>query len=146
MAGVMRRKRQEFMDLRQGERSVYDYSKLFNHLAQYVSEQVNTDEKKKDCFMRGLSTKLQECLVLNTAGTFPEFVSNAIIADDAIHAHKEGKKWTTVAAPSGNAPPKYQMVYALHHTHPSHQQPHQHQHLQQHQRWAPRPHPPQQAP
>jgi hypothetical protein len=31
--GVMRKKRQEFMDLKQGGRSVHDYSKKFNHLA-----------------------------------------------------------------------------------------------------------------
>jgi hypothetical protein len=33
LAGVMRTKRQEFMDLKQGGRSVHDYSKQFNHLA-----------------------------------------------------------------------------------------------------------------
>jgi hypothetical protein len=32
-AGMMRKKRQEFMDLKQGGRSVHDYSKQFNHLA-----------------------------------------------------------------------------------------------------------------
>jgi hypothetical protein len=32
-AGIMLTKQQEFMDLRQGGRSVHDYSKLFNHLA-----------------------------------------------------------------------------------------------------------------
>jgi hypothetical protein len=32
-AGVMRRKHQEFMDLKQGKRSMHDYFKLFNHLA-----------------------------------------------------------------------------------------------------------------
>jgi hypothetical protein len=32
-AGVMRKKRREFMDLKQGGRSVHHYSKLFNHLA-----------------------------------------------------------------------------------------------------------------
>jgi hypothetical protein len=37
---------------------VHDYSKLFNHLAQYALDQMNMDEKKKDCFMIGLSTKL----------------------------------------------------------------------------------------
>jgi hypothetical protein len=58
--GVMRKKCQEFMDLKQGERSVHDYSKQFNHLAQYALDQVDTDEKKKDRFMIGLSTKLQE--------------------------------------------------------------------------------------
>jgi hypothetical protein len=57
-AGVMRKKRQEFMDLNHGGRSVHDYSKKFNHLAQYALNQVDTDEKKKDRFMIGLSTKL----------------------------------------------------------------------------------------
>jgi ribosomal protein S18 len=45
---------------------VHDYSKQFNHLAQYVSDQVGTDEKKKDRSMIGLSTKLQERMALNT--------------------------------------------------------------------------------
>jgi hypothetical protein len=71
------------MDLKQGGRSVHDYSKQFNHLAQYTSDQVDTDEKKKDRFMIGFSTKLQERMALNTGGTFPEFVSNVMIADDA---------------------------------------------------------------
>jgi hypothetical protein len=110
-AGVMRKKRQEFMDLKQGGRSVYDYSKQFNHLAQYASDQVDIDEKKKDRFMIGLSTKLQERMALNTRGTFLEFVSNVMITDDAIHAHKETKKRKDVAAPSSSAPPKYQTVY-----------------------------------
>jgi hypothetical protein len=37
-AGVMRKKRLDFMDLKQGGRSVHDYSKQFNHLAQYASD------------------------------------------------------------------------------------------------------------
>jgi hypothetical protein len=53
-AGVMRKKHQEFMDLKQGGRSVHDYSKQFNHLAQYASDQVDTNDKKKDRFMIGL--------------------------------------------------------------------------------------------
>jgi hypothetical protein len=48
------------MDLKQGGRSMHDYSKQFNHLAQYAPDQVDTDDKKKDRFMISLSTKLQE--------------------------------------------------------------------------------------
>jgi hypothetical protein len=99
------------MDLKQGGMSMYDYSKQFNHLTQYAPDQVDTDEKKKDHFMIGLSTKLQEHMALNTGGTFPEFVSNVMITDDAIHAHKETKKRKVVSAPSSSAPLKYQMVY-----------------------------------
>jgi hypothetical protein len=126
-AGVMRRKRQEFVDLKQGGRSMLDYSKLFNHLAQYAPDQVDLDEKKKDRFMIGFSTKLQEHMVLNMEGTFPEFVGDVIISDDTIRAHKETKKSKVVVAPSGSAPPKYRMVYHHGSTYPP-RQPQQHQH------------------
>jgi hypothetical protein len=124
------------MDLKQGGRSVHDYSKQFNHLAQYVLDQVDTDDKQKDRFMIDLSTKLQERLVLNTGGIFPEFVSNVTITDDVIHTHKETKKRKAVAAPSGGAPPKYRMVYHHGSTYPPRQQ---HQHQRPQQQWAPRP-------
>jgi hypothetical protein len=45
--------------------------------------------------------------MLNTGGTFLEFISNVLIADDAIHAHKKTKKRKVVDAPSGSAPPNY---------------------------------------
>jgi hypothetical protein len=37
---------------------MHDYSKMFNHLAQYAPDQVDTNDKKKDCFMISLPTKL----------------------------------------------------------------------------------------
>jgi hypothetical protein len=116
-AGMMRKKRQEFMDLKQGGRSMHDYSKQFNHLAQYTLDQVDTDEKK-DRFMIGLSTKLQERMALNTGGTFPEFISNVMIMDDAIRAHKETKKRKVVVVPSSSAPLKYRTVYHHSSTYP----------------------------
>jgi hypothetical protein len=120
LAGVMRKKGQDFMDLKQGGRSVHDFSKLFNHLGQYASDQVDTDDKKKDRFIIGLSTKLQERMALNTGGSFPEFVNNVITTDDAIHANKDIKKRKVVAAPSGSAPPRYRTVYHQGPTYPPH--------------------------
>jgi hypothetical protein len=90
--------------------------------------------------MIGLSTKLHECMALNTGGTFPEFVSNVMITDDAIRAHKETKKRNDVAALSSSAPPKYRTVYHHGSTYPP-RQPHQHQHQRPQQQWAPRPPP-----
>jgi hypothetical protein len=97
---------------------------------------VDTDDKKKDHLMIGLSIKLQKCMALNTGGTFPEFVSNIMITDDAIRAHKETKKRKVVAAPSRSAPLKYRMVYHHGSTYPPR---HQHQHQRPQQQWAPRP-------
>jgi hypothetical protein len=90
---------------------------------------VDTDEKKKDRFMIDLSTKLQERMALNAGGTFPEFISNVMITDDAIRAHKETKNRKVVAAPSSSAPPKYRMVYHHGPTYPPRPQ-RQHQRLQ----------------
>jgi hypothetical protein len=83
-----------------------------------------------------LSIKLQERVTLNTRGSFPEFVSNVIIADDVIRAHKVTKKRKAMETPSGSAPPKYWMVYHHRPTYPPH---HQHQHPRQLQQWASRP-------
>jgi hypothetical protein len=91
---------------------------------------VDTDDKKKDRFIIGLSTKLQERMALNTGGSLPEFVSNVIIMDDAIHTHKEVKKKKVVVAPSDSSPPRHQTV--CHHgpTYPLRQHQHQHQRQQ----------------
>ncbi len=90
---------------------VSEYVTCFKQLFCYTPSDVDTDEKKKDRFMIGLSTKLQERMTLNTGGIFLEFISNIMITDDAIRAHKETKKRKVVAAPSSSAPPKYQTVY-----------------------------------
>jgi hypothetical protein len=134
----MRKKHQEFMDLKQGRRFVHDYSKLFNHLAQYAPDQVDTGDKKNGRFIIGLSIKLQECMTLNTGGSFPEFVSNVIIMDDAIRTHNDAKKRKVVTALFSSAPPRYRTVYHHGPTYPPHQQ-------QQHQRQQPQwiSHPPQ---
>jgi hypothetical protein len=83
---------------------------------------VDIDVKKKDRFMIFLSTKLQEHTALNMGGSFPEFVSKVIIADEAICTHKEAKKRKVVVAPSGSAPPRYRMVYHHSPTYPPQQQ------------------------
>jgi hypothetical protein len=58
------------MDLEQGGRFVHDYSKQFNHLAQYALDQVDTDEKKQDRFMIGLSTNYRSAWCLTLEGHF----------------------------------------------------------------------------
>jgi hypothetical protein len=44
--GLLHTKLKEFLDLKQGNHSVFDYMRQFNTLAQYGSYHVSTDEKK----------------------------------------------------------------------------------------------------
>jgi hypothetical protein len=57
--GVLHMKQEEFMRLKQGEDTVMQYLNKFSHLSQYAIDQVNTDLKNRNCFMRGLNDLLQ---------------------------------------------------------------------------------------
>ena len=69
-ACVLNRKLTEFLDLWQGGMSVMDNANKFNHLSQYVGTHVDTDEKKRDRFYRGLSCSLQKELYNGNYQTF----------------------------------------------------------------------------
>jgi hypothetical protein len=53
-------KQEEFMKLKQGGDTITQYINKFNHLSQYAIDQVNTNLKKRNCFMRGLNDRLQQ--------------------------------------------------------------------------------------
>jgi hypothetical protein len=57
--GVLNMKQEEFIRLKKGGDTIMQYLNKFNHLSQYAIDQVNTDLKKKNCFMRGLNDRLQ---------------------------------------------------------------------------------------
>jgi hypothetical protein len=57
-AGTMRRKLAEFLNLHQGNYSVYEYIQEFNNLAQYRSHHVDTAAKKVELFRKGLTIQL----------------------------------------------------------------------------------------
>jgi hypothetical protein len=56
--GLLRTKHKEFMDLEQGNHSVFDYTRQFNTLAQYRSYHVDANEKKTNLYHVGLTIHL----------------------------------------------------------------------------------------
>src|SRR3954468_20397866 len=63
--GLMDRKREEFRNLTQGRRTVDEYSREFNRLARYATEEVSTDSKKQERFRHGLNSGLRRELNLH---------------------------------------------------------------------------------
>src|SRR3954464_8416227 len=61
--GLMDHKREEFCNLTQGRRTVDEFSREFNWLARYATEEFSTNSKKQERFHRGLHTGL--CRELN---------------------------------------------------------------------------------
>ena len=74
-------KREEFSDLRQLHRSVSEYGDLFNKLARYAPEDVSTDSKRQDEFMRGLNDEISIQLVAVKFGNYQELLDKAVVIE-----------------------------------------------------------------
>jgi hypothetical protein len=115
----MRRKLAEFLDLLQGNRSVYEYIQEFNNLAQYGSHHVDTDAKKAELFRKGLTIQLQDHLILSQNLSYNKLASAAIDQEGTMKpceaAEEKKKRKRAMLVPSGGsssgAPLKYRMVY-----------------------------------
>jgi hypothetical protein len=94
-AGIMDLKLNEFLALTKGSRTVLQYAQAFNDLCQYAGYHADTDEKKRDRFWRGLSTKLHDHLNTVRANSYNELVNIAISQEDCITARQAEKKWKT---------------------------------------------------
>jgi hypothetical protein len=79
--GVLHMKQEEFIRLKQGGDTVMQYLNKFNHLSQYAIDQVNTDLKKKNCFMRGLNDRLQRKMATCLDLTYSRAVSMALVVE-----------------------------------------------------------------
>jgi hypothetical protein len=76
--GVLHMKQEEFMKLKQGGDNVMQYLNKFNHLSQYAINHVNTDLKKRNCFMRGLNDRLQRKMATCLDLSYSRAVSTAL--------------------------------------------------------------------
>jgi hypothetical protein len=87
LAGTIHCKLSKFLDLRQGNRSVYEYTQEFNNMAQYEGHHIDTDEKKDELFRKGLTIQLHDCLILSQNLSYNELASATI---DQEGGHYEG--------------------------------------------------------
>jgi hypothetical protein len=74
-------KQEKFMKLKQGGDTVTQYLNKFNHLSQYAIDQVNTDLKKRNCFMRGLNDRLQRKMATCLDLSYSRAISTALAVE-----------------------------------------------------------------
>jgi hypothetical protein len=79
--GVLHMKQEKFIRLKQGGDTVMQYLNKVNHLSQFAIDQVNTDLKKKICFMRGLNDRLQRKMATCLDLTYSRAVSTALAVE-----------------------------------------------------------------
>jgi hypothetical protein len=83
---VLKLKRDAFHKLKQGNKSVQEYTNAFNYLSQYAPHDVGDDEKKQDCYMEGLSLKLKAQHSNIDFKDFNDLVSKSIKAEYNLNA------------------------------------------------------------
>jgi hypothetical protein len=117
--GLLHSKLKDFLDLEQGNHSVFDYTRKFNTLTQYGTYHVDTNEKKTNLYPVGHTIHLQERLVHLSSLSYNELASVAIDQERIMKAvaeadEKKRKRMIPRSAGSGSssgAPLKYHMVY-----------------------------------
>ncbi|GJN27962.1 hypothetical protein PR202_gb16031 [Eleusine coracana subsp. coracana] len=100
------------MDLKQGGWNVLQYSEPFNHLAQYATEYVNAEEKKRYTFLRGMNAMLKEYLTWQTTSTHNDLVNASIVQEGAMRqVEEENRKRKAPASASAAPQEKHHLIY-----------------------------------
>jgi hypothetical protein len=77
--GIIKMKKKEFQDLKQGSMSVSEYVTHFTQLSHYAPGDVDTNEKKQDCFLNGLNDGLAYTLEACDFENFQDMVNKALV-------------------------------------------------------------------
>jgi hypothetical protein len=80
--GVIKLKKKEFQDLKQGSMMVSDYVTRFMQLSCYAPNDVDTDEKKQECFLNGLEDGLAYALEARDFENFQTMVDKALVLEN----------------------------------------------------------------
>ena len=80
--GVMKLKKKEFQDLKQDSVTVSDYVTCFTQLARYAPHEVDTDEKKQECFLNGMNDGLAYALESRDFQNFQAMVDKALVLEN----------------------------------------------------------------
>jgi hypothetical protein len=72
---------------------------------------VNTNEKKKYYFLRGLNMKLQLLMATSSTEKYIVVVSQAVLGDNKIHLHQESKRKMLVEESSSSSKVCWRAIY-----------------------------------
>jgi hypothetical protein len=90
--GVIKLKKKEFQDLKQGSMSVNEYITRFTQLSCYAPHEVDTDEKKQEYFLNGLNDGLANALEAQDFENLQGMVNKALMLENhrgvMEHKHK----------------------------------------------------------
>jgi hypothetical protein len=97
---VIKLKKKEFQDLKQGSMLVNEYITKITQLSHYAPNEVDTDEKKQECFLNGLNDGLAYALEVRDFENLQGVVNEALVLENRrgvmeqkcklVHQHQSG--------------------------------------------------------
>uniref|UniRef100_J3KVD7 Reverse transcriptase domain-containing protein n=1 Tax=Oryza brachyantha TaxID=4533 RepID=J3KVD7_ORYBR len=107
--GIMDLKQREFLSLTQGNKSVMEYLREFNHLARYAPDDVNTDDRKQNRFINGLSAEMQLELAAHSFLDFQDLVNRSVVVESKMNNlenERKRKRAAQISAAGGSQKPR----------------------------------------
>jgi hypothetical protein len=80
--GVMKLKKKEFKDLKQGSMIVSEYVTCFTQLSHHAPDNVDMNEKKQDWFLNGLNDGVACALEAHDFINFQDMVDKALVLEN----------------------------------------------------------------
>ncbi|KAE8673680.1 putative serine/threonine-protein kinase-like protein CCR3 [Hibiscus syriacus] len=105
----IRQMKQEFLNLKQMNRTVYEYECEFNKLSRFVAELIPTEKDVCEWFVEGLHPRLKEMLIVLNLSSFQEIVNRAKALERAQNERFGDQRTQSskrTGALSSSAPPK----------------------------------------
>jgi hypothetical protein len=99
---VMKVKKKEFEDLKQGSISVSEYVTRFTQLSCYAPDNVDTDEKKQDWFLNDLNDGLAYALEARDFVNFQDMVDKALVLENRRRIMERKRKMQRTGSQGSN--------------------------------------------
>jgi hypothetical protein len=103
--GVIKLKKKEFRDLKQGSMSVNEYVTKFTQLSRYAPHEVDTDEKKQECFLNGLNDGLAYALEARDFENIQGTVNKALVLENRRGMMEHKRKLVHLRQPGSSSRP-----------------------------------------
>jgi hypothetical protein len=104
--GVIKLKKKEFQDLKQGSMSVNEYVTKFTQLSRYAPYEVDTDEKKQEFFLNRLNDGLSYALEGRDFENFQGMVNKALVLENHRGVMEHKHKLVHQHQPSSRSKPR----------------------------------------
>jgi hypothetical protein len=99
---VMKLRKKEFEDLKQGSMIVSEYVTRFTQLSRYAPDNVDTNEKKQDWFLNGLNDSLAYALEVRDFINFQDMVDKSLVLENRRGIMERKRKMQRTRSQRGN--------------------------------------------